>query len=245
MKSAARHRRRPAPLIGVTVRTPAYAALSREAVARFKRFTGLPVQVIDCADAEAFWTKINLPLLLPRTRCVFFDADWWALRTLDFSGWQGGSMLAVHDAGVFHPAAFCKPDCEALRLEKALYFNTGFFAWDNADARHRLAFTLARRFWRTEQVQDFGEQSLLNAGVQRAGVPVSLLPFGWNCMLHFVRGGVYPYIPRVVHAVHAAGVPLRRKMTHLRAAAQILSYAPEPLQAEAVTFHHQLTFDTR
>lgn len=238
-------------MIGVTVRTPKYAALSEQAVARFKRYTGLKVKVIECDDSQAFQTKLEIDRQAPRTRCIHFDADWWALRQLDVAGWTGSTWLAVHDAGVFHPGAFCKADSEALGLEKSLYFNSGFFAWDNANAQHRRAFRQARTLafdierGAVAPLHDFGEQSLLNAGVQQAGVPLSMLPFGYNCMLHFVRGGVFPYVPRVVHAVHAAGVPLRGKMPHLRSAAAILGYEPEPMQPEALAYHHALSFETR
>ncbi len=238
-------------MIGVTVQTPKYAALSREAVARFKRGTGLEVQVIHAADGEAaFLKKLQLDLECPADSCVFFDADWWLLRDLDLSG-LGTGWSAVHDAGVFHPAAFCKSDCERLDLDKGAYFNSGFFMWDNASKQCRKAFEIARAAehaqfsGKADAVDDWGDQSLLNLGVQRAGVPLQLLPFGFNCMMHFVRGGVFPYTPRVVHAVHAAGVPLKQKMRHLKAMAQVFSYEPEPLQPEAAAFHHALTFETR
>lgn len=238
-------------LLAVTVRTPKYQALSLQAVKRVELHLGLPVQVIECDDAKAFAMKLRLDRLCPATRILFFDADWWPLRNLDFSGYSGGSWLAVHDAGVFHPAAFCMPDSATMGIPREWYFNSGFFVFDNTDSRHRRAFQAARDIEHSiftgerARLHDFGEQSLLNAGVQQAGVPVQLLPFSMNTMLHFVRGGVFPYIPRVVHAVHAAGVPLKQKMRHLRAAAELLSFEPEPMQPEALAFHHALSFETR
>lgn len=238
-------------MIGVTVSTPKYAALSREAVVRFKRGTGLDVLVLKARDGEdAFLKKLRLELECPAVPCVSFDADWWLLRELDLSG-LGTGWCAVHDAGVFHPAAFCKSDCERLELDKGSYFNSGFFSWDNGNAQHRQVFEIARTAehaqfcGKADALDDWGDQSLLNLGVQRAGVPLALLPFGFNCMMHFVRGGVFPFVPRVVHAVHAAGVPLSHKMAHLKSMAQVFSYEPEPLQPEAVAFHHALSFDTR
>ncbi len=244
-------------MIGITVSTPKYATLSKEAVARWKRFTGLDALIIDVADREAFLAKMKLDLLAPREMCVFFDADWWALRPLDFSGWAGDAWLAVPDPGVFHPKAFCRPDCERLGLDAGRYFNSGFFAWNNADAAMRRVFQMARQHehdaFRGEgdDVLDFGEQSRLNLGVQRAGIPLSLLPFGMNYMRHMVQGRVFPYTPALIHAVHAAGVPLREKMAHLRAGAEFLSYdldtseAGEQAARESALWHHRITFESR
>lgn len=233
-------------MIGVTVSTPQYAALAAEAVRRWKLFTGLPVKVIRCADSAAYARKLRLDKLMPRERCVFFDADWWLIRPLELP-WDGSGWMAAHDAGVFHPGAFCQGDSDKLGLDKSLYFNSGFFAWDNGNAQHRAVFVRARRAERAARrmIDDWGDQTLLNLGVQRAGVPLSLLPSSYNFCLHFVRGGCQPFIPRVVHAVHAAGFPLRHKMRHLKNAAQMLGYEPEPMRPEAMAFHHSLTFECR
>lgn len=242
----------PPPLLAVTVRTPKYEALSREAVKRVEKFLQIPVQVIECDDADAFKTKMHLDLLCPRTCIFLFDADWWALRSFEI-GYSSEShvVMGVHDSGVFHPGAFCKPDCETLNLDKGIYLNTGLLLFNNASEQHRSIFRTARSIehdifaGKHPKLHDFGEQSMLNAGIQRNGVPVSVLPFSFNTMLHFVRGGVFPYIPRTVHAVHAAGVPLKYKLRHLRAAEQLFCYDPEPMQAEALAFHHALQFEIR
>jgi hypothetical protein len=244
-------------MIGVTVSTPKYAALSKEAVARWKRFTGLDVLVIECADREAFMAKMKLDLLAPREKCVFFDADWWAIRPLDFGGWHGDAWLAVHDPGVFHPRAFCRPDCDTMGLDPGQYFNSGFFAWNNACGAMRRVFQIARQHehdaFRGEgdEVLDFGEQSRLNLGVQRSGIPLSLLPAGMNFMRFMVQGRVFPYIPALVHAVHAAGVKLPDKWRHLQAASDFLSYDLDTSQEgeraarDASLWHQRQTFDMR
>ena len=238
-------------MMGVTVSTPKYAALAIEAVRRWKAFTGLPCEVIHCCDSKAYQVKMELDQRMPAEPCIFFDADWWLLRPLSIT-WPREAWVAVHDAGVFHPGAFCQGDCERFGLDAALYFNSGFFAWDNALKTHRRVFEQARNFeheqWSgkaADAMHDWGDQTPLNVGVQRAGVPLSLLPSAYNFCLHFVRGGCVPFIPRVVHAVHAAGFPLRHKMRHLKAAAELLSYEPEPMRPEAMAFHHALTFECR
>lgn len=239
------------PLLAVTVRTPKYEALSREAVKRVEKFLQLPVQVIECADFAAFDMKLNLDRQCPRTKILFFDADWWAVRPIEFSGWSGEAWLAVHDAGVFHPAAFCMPDSVTLGIAPELYFNSGFFCFDNRRPAHRAVFKTARQIehaifcGKHEKLHDFGDQSLINAGVQRNGVPIQMLPFGHNLMMHFVRGGVFPYTPRTVHAVHAAGYTLKDKRRHLKAACEVFGYEPEPMRPEAIAFHHAMTFETR
>lgn len=242
---------------GITVSTPKYAALAREAARRFKRFTGLDVITHHTTDVAAFTAKMNLDSLAPREPCIFFDADWWAIRPLDFTGWQADAWLAVADPGVFHPKAFCRPDCDTLGMDPGRYFNTGLFAWNNADPAMRRVFQIARQQehdafrGEADDVQDFGEQSRLNLGVQRAGVPLSLLPFSMNYMRFMVQGRVFPYTPALVHAVHAAGVPLARKLKHLRAAAEFLSYdldtsaAGEQAARDAALWHQRLTFETR
>lgn len=238
-------------MTGVTVITPRYRALGAEAVRRWRRFTGLPCEVIECDDADAFQTKLQLDQQMPAEPCLYFDADWWLLRPLSIT-WPREAFVAVHDAGVFHPAAFCQGDCEKFGLDAALYFNSGFFAWDNALKTHRKVFELARAFeheqWSGKadrDMHDWGDQTPLNYGVQRSGVPLSLLPFSYNFCLHFVRGGCYPYTPRAIHAVHAAGFPLKQKQRHLKAAAQVFSYEVEPMRPEAMAFHHQLQFECR
>lgn len=241
----------PPPLLGVTVSTPGYAELSREAVARARRHLGIPVQVIECEDHAAFKTKLQLDLLCPRTRCVFFDADWWAVREMDFSRWDGRAWMAVHDPGVFHPQAFPGHDCEVLGLDAGSYFNSGFFLWDNGRREHRAVFARARQLAREihagkrAMLHDWGDQSLLNAGVQGGGVGVNLLPFGYNYMRFMVQGRSFPWTPAEVHAVHAAGFKGAEKLRHLQCAAEFLGYELDRSEAggeaarASVNFQHE------
>ena len=45
-------------MIAVTVVTPSYRHLEKEAVKRIKKFTGLPVKVIRCKDSDGFMKKL-------------------------------------------------------------------------------------------------------------------------------------------------------------------------------------------
>ncbi len=237
-------------LLGVTVSTPKYAELCGEAVARVERYLKIPVQVIECADEDAFKTKLKLDVLCPSTRCMFFDADWWAIREMDFSGWDGSAWMAVHDPGVFHPRAFPVHDCPVLGLAAELYFNSGLFLWDNRRKEHRYVFRTARNLehdifaGKREGLHDWGDQSLLNAGVQHNGVTLNLLPFSFNYMRYMLQGRSFLHTPAEVHAVHAAGFPVLEKMGHLRTAAEFLGYDldvsehGDMAEAAALKFQH-------
>ena len=243
-------RRTMPPLLGVTVSTPKYAALAKEAVRRVEHFIRIPTQVIEAEDADGFATKLALDRLCPSTRILFFDADWWALRPMDFSGYNGAAWMAVHDPGVFHPKAFPVHDCPLLSLAPELYFNSGFFLFDNSRAAHRKVFTTARQIehdifaGKQAPVHDFGDQSFLNAGVQRNKVPLELLPFSYNYMRFMVQGRSVLFTPALVHAVHAAGFKATQKARHLRSAAEFLGYDLDTsengaaAEASALAFQH-------
>ncbi|WP_395741030.1 hypothetical protein [Prosthecobacter sp.] len=230
--------------------TPLYAELARAAVESVERHLKVPVQVVECEDREAYLTKLRLDRLCPKTKCVFFDADWRAIRDMDLTGWDGAAWMAVHDPGVFHPKAFPVHDCPVLGLDAGQYFNSGFFCWDNSRAEHRAVFGTARKLsqeieaGKIDKLHDWGDQSLLNAGVQHNKVPLHLLPFGFNYMRFMVQGRSFLHTPAMVHAVHAAGFPVAEKMRHLDVAAEFLGYdldtseSGERAEDAAVKFQH-------
>jgi hypothetical protein len=137
-----------------------------------------------------------------------------------------------------------------LRVSE-LYFNSGLFLWDNRRKEHRKVFQKARGLGyqlREDKmprgIHDWGDQSLLNAGVQYGGVALNLLPFTFNYMRHMVQGRSFLHTPAMVNAVHAAGFPLREKMRHLKCAAEFLGYDMdtsehgEAAEMAALRFHH-------
>lgn len=236
----------PVGWMGVTIRTPSYAELSEEAVRRFKQHSGLPCVVIDCGDEEAFGMKLKLDTVAPRCQCIVFDADWWALRPFDFSGWCGAAWGMVHDRGIHHPAAFARYDCERQGIVPEYYGNTGFFLCDLSREDHREVFARARGYAAEVRAggrvafADFGEQSMLNLAVQQAGVPVNLLPDEYNFFRALVEHGMKSEIPGQVIGLHAAGVGLEGKLAHLRVMAEALSYAATPLLPGVVHFEHSM-----
>jgi hypothetical protein len=224
--------------LGVTIISPSYRKLGREAVKRFKKFTGLEVKVIQCANEDGYYTKLRLDQLCGKKRVIFFDSDHWLLRPLTWNSINFGVFSAAPDWGVLHPKAFPKEDCERLGMRKDLYFNSGFFAADFSNPSHRALFKEARKLWRQHQRKKFtgdpGEQTVLNLARHRTNIPISMLPTVVNYYRHSTDQGVYQDIPAEVIGLHAAGVPLKKKLRHLQVGAEWLTYPPIIVQEAAM-----------
>lgn len=224
--------------IGVCIISPSYAKLGAEAVRRFKKFTRLKVKIIRCKDEDGYFTKLCLDRLVGRKKVIYFDSDWWCLRPLDTSRLQFGAFCAAPDWGVFHPHAFPKEDCERLGMRKDLYFNSGFWCADFSNPQHRQMFSAARKLWKYHQKKkitgDPGEQTILNLARHRTGTPIQMLPTVVNYYRHSTDQGVYQDIPAEVIGLHAAGVPLKKKLRHLQVGAEWLTYPPIKVQEDAM-----------
>lgn len=229
--------------IVVTICTPAYAHLREDAVKRFKQCFGLPVQVIEADDKDGYATKLMLDLHCGPQTVIFCDLDWWPLRPIPPQIWQSGAWCAVRDHGHKHPNSFASHDIAKHRLDALRYFNSGFFVCNLGNPQHVAAFKLARailgdvRNGKRPKVGDFGEQFYLNAAVQEYGVPLNLLPVGFNWIRGYAEHGMFPYVPRVVYGVHAAGVPLAGKHEHLLAMEKVFGHACAPLCAGVAEEH--------
>lgn len=205
----------------VTICTPAYAHIREEAVAAFRKHFEMPVLVLECADAEGYETKMKLDLLVGPRKMVFCDLDFRPVRRFP-PVWQSGAWCAVRDHGHKHPKSFASYDIEAHGLDALSYFNSGFFCCDLSKPQHAAVFATARAIWRDVQqgrrprVGDFGDQFYLNAALKELGISLNLLPVSMNWLRGYAEHGMFPYVPRVIYAVHAAGVPLAGKQAHLR-----------------------------
>lgn len=202
-------------MIGVTLSSPGYDELAEEARKRFMRHTGLQCVVVHTNSNQNYLAKLELPGMFRQT-VVFFDADLWFIRDADLSEFNDQEeFLAAVDPGIHDFHNFPLPDSRALKLDHLKYFNSGFFIWNS---RHHVAFEVARKIMATEKhkLKDFGEQSSLNAGVQR------------NCKLKLISN-TYNYLPIaernnargfVKHlspvAIHAAGFFTDQKIAALR-----------------------------
>lgn len=232
----------------VTICTPAYAHLRDEAVTAFRKHFGLPVLVIECADAEGYETKMKLDLLVGPRKMVFCDLDFRPIRSFP-PVWQSGNWCAVRDHGHKHPNSFASYDIEAHGLDALSYFNSGFFTCDLSKPQHAAVFATARAIWhevrqgRRPAVGDFGDQFYLNAAVREVGISLSLLPVSMNWLRGYAEHGMFPYVPRVIYAVHAAGVPLAGKLQHLLFMEQAHGYAVAELCDSVAREHLALSVE--
>ena len=232
----------------VTICTPAYAHMREEAVTSFRKHFGLPVLVIECADSEGYETKMKLDLLVGPRKIVFCDLDFRPVRSFP-PVWQTGAWCAVRDHGHKHPSSFASFDIEAHGLDALSYFNSGFFTCDLTKPQHAAVFATARAIWREVQegkrplVGDFGDQFYLNAAVRQLGVAMHLLPVSMNWLRAYAEHGMFPYIPRVIYAVHAAGVPLAGKLSHLLYMEQAFGYAAADLCDSVAREHLALSVE--
>ena len=220
----------------VTICSPKYRHLLPEALTAFKKHLGLPVIMLESEDADGYARKMQLDLLIGPRKVAFCDLDWWPIREVP-KVWESGQWCAVRDHGYKHPASFASHDIEAHKLDRLSYFNSGFFCCDLANPQHAAVFKTARAIWRDVKerkrppVGDFGDQFYLNAAVQELGVPAQMLPLGFNFVRGYVEHGMFPYVPRGLYAVHAAGVPVADKLAHLQMMQQAHGYEVAPICA--------------
>lgn len=202
-------------MIGVTLSSPGFEELAEEARKRFMKHTGLQCVVVHTRTPQNYAAKLELPSMFNQT-VVWFDADLWFVRDVDLSEFdEREEFLAVLDPGIHDLDHFPLHDSRTLGLDHLRYFNSGFFIWNS---RHRAAFDEARRVMAVDirKLKDFGEQSALNAGVQRK-CKLTLLPSTLNYMpfaeLHNMRGLVKQHSPATIHA---AGYGTEHKLDALR-----------------------------
>lgn len=238
-------------MLAVTVVTPSYRHLEKEAVKRFKKNSGLPVKVIRVKDKDGFMAKLELDRHCGRERIVFFDVDYWLLRPVDFSKWDACSWMAVNDSATLNPWAFPHTDCEAFGMDKLRYFNSGMFMANFNLQDHRKVFQLARRLHsqvgsgKIKTPKDKTDQIYLNLAAQRLNISTSLLPAGFNFYLKSVVWGQLPFIPRNIIGLHAAGEPLKSKLSSLKAQAKVFGFTARNLHSEVVHMEQTRIFDFR
>lgn len=238
-------------MIAVTVISPSYRKVGREAVKRMERFSGLKVKVIECTDKEAFATKLKLDRLAPRQPCVFFDADLWSIREWDATSMeQSQAFMAVHDHAVWNHHTFCHHDTHKHGLNPMAYINSGFFFWDNHNEDHRGIFKLAFRSLKEhirgkKFYEDKTDQAHLNFGLMASGVPQQLLPIQYNSYCFGIRHGQFSYYPRDIINLHGAGIAAKRKLSRLKVEASVFGQKIHPMHQEAVNFEHTRTFSFR
>lgn len=207
--------------IGVTVVSPDYAELAPEAIKRFQLCTGLEVITLH-PTKDVFTAKLHLDSVAGRP-IVFFDVDLWFLRPFDFSTLASGfHWNAVPDPCAALSNNFVGRDILAQKWDQGSYFNSGLFACDLRrreirqvfeDARKRLADTIADNSIAPEDTTD---QFYLNWAVQQQPGLFNPLPLELNFFRYAIIHGAVSGWPSDIIGLHAAGVPLNKKLETLK-----------------------------
>ena len=236
-------------MIAVTVVTPSYRHLEKEAVRRVKKFTGLPVKVIRCKDKDGFFKKLELDKECGRQRVLFFDCDLWLTMPIDFKSFDPTCFFAVHDAGIYNPQIFPRQDCDLYKMDMMRYFNSGLMLINFSIPEHRKVFQKARLFAR--QVKsgklpkpfDKTDQLFINMGVQSTNPNLSLLPQKFNYYHFGWEYGQIQNIPRGIIGLHAAGVLLKDKLSALQDQERVLCNIKRPMWPDAISMMHAKIFE--
>ena len=168
-------------MIGVTLTSPGFRKLAVEAQQRFEEATGLPSILVSVPSEKNYLAKLELHRFFKGQTVVYFDADLWFLNKCDLSEFDDQKeFLGVRDPGIYDTSHFPYHDCQTLGMDVEQYFNTGLFIWND---RHKHVFENAAAIFKKEQgrLKDFGEQSVINAAVQRHS-KVRLISNSFNYM---------------------------------------------------------------
>jgi hypothetical protein len=226
--------------IGVTLVSPDFEHLAQEAVSRFRRNTGLECVVIHTGQKaiSCFGAKLNLDLLLAPRPIVFFDADLWIIRPVELTELAtSGKWCAVPDPCAYGDGGFPAGDVRREGWDPNTYFNSGFFACDLSRPEIRRVFSDARAHLERVHAGDIvppvdsTDQFYLNWAVQQQPGLFHPLPLAINFFQIAIHHGSLEQIPAKIIGLHAAGVPLERKLAVLGKQAAV--YGPP----EKGTFH--------
>ncbi|MDB6137530.1 MAG: hypothetical protein JWO94_602 [Verrucomicrobiaceae bacterium] len=206
----------------VTIISPGFEQMGEEAARRVRTYAGVEVDVLRC-DVEAAH-RMKLQAFADAAHKGWrwwFDADWWLLRHCGpafqhtLGPWVAGTPIPVDKARMEAPEYGFDPRCRVT---------TGFVAFDPALPRWDRALKLALEL---QAARGTGRDEIFfNAALHHFQVPVRMLDSGWNWC--FQAASLYGYAPSVVHAVHAAGVPMMEKAARLEQAAEDHADKPNP-----------------
>lgn len=223
-------------MLGVTIATPGYFDLAKEAAARFRKCSGCDTVILESSES-GFDSKFKLLDLFKGQQICFFDADLFPIRKLDLNPFKGKlGVFGVNDPTCISDHSFVKHDSIAIGIYPYTYLNTGFLILNFADETVVKAFEIARANMINKNdlgLQDKTEQSVLNLGFKET--TVNILPFKYNFFKKAVDWGCFPYIPRDIINVHAAGVNgLKDKMKALHEQCIVFGEPIKDLREEAV-----------
>lgn len=240
------------PPIGLTIISPSYEEVGKQAVERFKKFTGMDVKIHECEDSEGFRSKLNLDKIAGRRDAIFFDSDLWFLDKPNLEKSMGHScLLAVHDSAAFNQHAFPHTDCERFGIPKTEYFNSGLMCLSFTQEKHRSLFSEARSLHKSGQRKravkpaDWTDQVWLNRARLNVGLPWVKLPTAYNYYLRASQWGQLPWIPRKIIGLHGAGIKTAEKFRKLKQQASVFEYPTCPMHPETLAFQHAINFELR
>lgn len=196
-------------MIGVTLSSPGFETLAEEARKRFQKHTGLQCFVVHTTKDHNYLAKLELANFFEQT-VVWFDADLWFIQDCDLSCFDDREeFFAVRDPGIYDTSHFPHHDSKVLDIDVEKYFNTGFYIWNS---RHNHVFAEAakimvengrKRIDLNGKLEDFGEQSSINAAVQRHS-KLELLSNSFNYMpfaeVHKLQAMEVMRNPLTIHA---------------------------------------------
>lgn len=212
-------------MIGVTINNGGYyRPICDEAVRRFKKYTGIQTVVVIDTDNDkrrfSFFTKLRLHTMFPNASFVFFDADLWFIKNIQLTEYDNSeSFYACLDAGRDSEVDFPIHDCHVLGIDKFKYFNSGLFIANGRNQKHRDAFDLASLLFQRVKLFDFGEQSVLNAGIQRNNIKLEFLDSKLNYPIICDQKNCYKPEHRYSdepYAIHALGYKSEEKQIRLQ-----------------------------
>ncbi|MDB6120243.1 MAG: hypothetical protein JWO08_4024 [Verrucomicrobiaceae bacterium] len=193
----------------VTIISPGFEQSGEEAVRRFREHAGVEVDVLRCDAATAH--RVKLQAFADASKHGWrwwFDADWWLLRPCakeirgTLGPWVAGTPIPVDQARAEGREYGFDPRCRVT---------TGFIAFDPSLPQWNRAMKLALDL---QAARGAGRDEVyLNAALHHFDIPVRTLDSGWNWCLQATT--LYGYVPPIVHAIHAAGVPMAEKQARL------------------------------
>jgi hypothetical protein len=218
----------------VTVISPGYEDVGLEAVKRFNKFArcnGQPLRVTILSEPVSgpgvYARKLDMDGFRSKS-VVFFDADYWLLRPVDFGAFENTQeFIGVRDHGTQLQGCFPREDCANFGLPPESYINTGFFIFH--PGLHHEVWPLARELMAKGGMADHGEQSYLNLALHKLNIPRTTLPVKYNFWKFLADWGGLPFYPRGIIGLHGAGIPANLKVKQLTAQAEVFETPQAPL----------------
>ncbi len=211
-------------MIAVTIAVgDAYRNLAAHAAERMRRFTGLPVHVLNEADMirwispqdvvrwgprASMLLKFRLFEVFEADRILYFDADAFACRP-----WRPESLGTARDfvcTRDLHTSEHIRDECARMGLTPDSYFNSGFFI-AGREAHGSLFAAARRRMAASDEAEPaFFEQTYLNLAARDCRVEPRFVDRRFNYLQWRPGDEMAAATPAVL--IHAAGAPEAKQL---------------------------------